>query len=196
MQADIEQRAKEQDNGRGYSKRTLANAKAKVGVVSIRVGTKWAWRDPSVIEREAPESKDEKILHKLDEIERLAQAPKASTTAAISDGTKPTLEYVETRDADLNALDESGFHTAPPKALGLAVSGNVNPMQIMVKARELDETPGTDPRQNFITVFEWAYPAAGLSESIVASMLRRELVAGVQRSDIPSLQAVAAVAAF
>ncbi len=179
----------------GFSLTTLRRAKTSLGfescTMSFSGGYQWAWRDLSVIERDAPDSKallEEKVMHRLDEIERLGQAPKPSTSAAVPEGDKPVLSDVETKDADLNEVDEYGFHTAPPQALGLLQGKtSINPVQIMTRARQLDNEGG-DPKVNFIEVFQWAYPNAGLPESILATMLRRILAVGVKRSEISSLQ--------
>jgi hypothetical protein len=179
----------------GYSLPTLRRAKTSLKfescTMSFSGGYQWAWRNPAVIERDAPGQKaelEEKLMHRLDEMERLGQAPKPSTSAAIPEGDKPVLSDFETEDADINQVDDFGFHTAPPQRLGLFQGkASILPMQIMKRARQLDNEGG-DSKENFIKVFQWAYPNAGLSESILATMLRREFAVGLKRSEIPPLQ--------
>jgi hypothetical protein len=175
----------------GFGIRTIRRAKARLGyeICPMKVGGRfvWGWRDPSVIERSAPDAKaelEEKLMHRLDTIERLAQEPKASTSAVVPDGDRPVLPDVETEDADPNELDKYGFHTAPPQALGLLHGkGSIKPMEIMKRARAL-EKEHQDPTTSFVKTFQWAYPAAGLSESLLANMLRKALLVGVSKADV------------
>jgi len=118
MADDIVLRGAEQ----GFGSKTVKRAKAGLGFVSFRKGTEWAWRNPAVIERDLPDPKaslEDKLLHKIDEFARLAQAPKASTSAEVPAGEGRWSPDVITEEPDVNQVDQYGFHMASPLALGL-----------------------------------------------------------------------------
>jgi len=182
MADDIVLRGAEQ----GFGSKTVKRAKAGLGFVSFRKGTEWAWRNPAVIERDLPDPKaslEDKLLHKIDEFARLAQAPKASTSAEVPAGEGHWSPGVITEEPDVNQVDQYGFHMASPLALGLIQGkATIQPAQILQRIRQLDQE-GSDQKENANKVFEWAYPSCGLSESILAQMLRNQYM-HVSRADV------------
>jgi hypothetical protein len=140
----------------GFSPKTLNRAKTKIAIISEQEKRIWWWRDPSIAEPEKPKSFQEAVMHKLDEVQRLTQTPRIVT----EDGVKAA--------PDPNEVDEHGFKKhSPPGSLVATISA----MQVHAEIKRLAKA-NTPHEQIVKRVFEWAYPAARLSESTLAIMLR------------------------
>jgi hypothetical protein len=174
----------------GYGLTTLRRAKTSLGfescTMSFNGGYQWAWRNAAVIERDAQDSKtllEEKVMHRLDEIERLAQEPKVSTSAqAVRPGDDYTPDNT-VRDIPLDAVDEHGFLISSPSALGvLKGPATITVIQVQQRIRQLRDADGADPNKSAQEIFAWAYPQVGLPESMIATMIRRGLSVDLKRS--------------
>jgi hypothetical protein len=143
----------------GFGWRTVERAKARLGISSKKVGHQWHWKDGTVPDAK-PKSQDklDVLTHKLDEFTRLSQSPNRQTSA---DG--PV-------SIDLNAVDEDGYLKASPGALGLE-SGDVTVLDVINRINSYVRE-GRPHDQVVRDIFSWAYPAAGIAESTLKSMLR------------------------
>jgi hypothetical protein len=153
----------------GYSLITLKRVKASLNFESCSMvlegKRQWGWRDPSVIEPDSPSAKaslEDKVMHKLSEIERLAHAPKPATD--------PDEELPE-GDIQADRTDESGYLVTPPVALGLLPDGPT--VTVLDMHRKIDRLIKTVPSNDEIVrqTFEYAYPWANLSESVIVRLL-------------------------
>jgi hypothetical protein len=138
--------------GPGYGLRSLTRARKALGIVAVQKNHTWYLRDPRIREPEEPEDFQAKVLHKLDEVERKTQVPRVIT----EDGLKPIIK---------GQVDQLGYgkdnETTGRKITPLEVIQRIN----LLKQNLL----GHDEIAR--EVLAWACPDAGLSESVVVSML-------------------------
>jgi hypothetical protein len=143
----------------GFSRRTLRRAKAQLGIKSDHRGggSLWYWYDPKV---EAPkvESADKLdiLIHEVKEAKRLAQAPRVMT----EDGPVVAPDLIE--------VDDLGYrkHGALPMS-----QATVQVTDVLREIKRLSNA-GIDHSEVVTRIFEYAYPAAGLPESVLAAMLK------------------------
>jgi hypothetical protein len=161
----------------GFGERTLRRAKAESGIDSEQEKRIWWWFDPSVPTPEKPKTFQEEILHKLDEVQRLTQTPSIVT----KDG--------RTTAPDPNAVDAYGFKTTAP---GPSLDATITPVKIHAEIKRLAKTDA--PHEEVAAhIFKWAYPASGLSESVLAAMMRN---GGVSVPSRPTSTATSAAVQF
>jgi hypothetical protein len=140
----------------GFSKKTLRRAKIALDIKSDKQGHVWYWRDPSVAEPEKPKTFQETVLRKLDEVQRRTELPSIVTGNG------------RTAAPDPNEVDEHGFKTSTP---GSSLGAQIAPLQVHAEIKRL--VKANVPHEQIVAhIFRWAYPAAGLSESALAQMLR------------------------
>jgi hypothetical protein len=153
---------KEVSSLRGFGWRSVETAKSELGIDSKRVGHAWHWRD-----REIPDAKpksDDKhdiLIHEIRELKRQGEKP----TAISVDGPVKI---------DLTEVDEDGFLTSSPKALGLLDifdQPSVSVTDIHQRLRA-EIKSGRDHAEVVRDFFEWAYPNSGYSESMLKTFLR------------------------
>ena len=138
------------------SERTVRSAKAGIpSIIAFKQGSAWWWKDTTVAEPEKPETTEEKILHKLDEVARLTQVPRIATSEGV-------VAAVGT-----DAVDEYGFKKATPD-ISMA---SVSPLEIIARIKQLRDG-GLEHEDIVRQIFQFAYPAAKLPESTIATMLR------------------------
>ncbi len=160
----------------GFSYRTLCRAKTQGGIKSDHRGggSLWYWYDPTV---EQPEVKSEDkmdiLIREFREAKRLAQAPRVMT----EDG--PVVA------PDPDEVDDLGYrkHGALPLS-----QATVQVTDVLREIKRLSQA-GTDHGEIVTRVFEYCYPAAGLSESTIATMLKANGIA-VPRKGLKSTQDV------
>jgi hypothetical protein len=147
---------------RGFGWRSVQTAKRKLGVDSKRVGHAWHWRDGKVPDaKPKTEDKTDILLHKIEELTRLGQAP-------------PKISVDGPIKIDLTEVDEDGFLTSNPKALGLLDifdEPSVSTTDILQRLRA-EIKSGRDHAEVARDFFEWAYPNSGYSESMLKGFLR------------------------
>src|ERR1700751_1950152 len=69
---------------KGYSVRSLHRVKKNLGIEAIQKSRAWYWRDPEIPDAEEPEDFQQKLLHKMSEIERKVQVPRAVTEDGVA----------------------------------------------------------------------------------------------------------------
>jgi len=167
----------------GYGLKTIQRAKSSLGFKTCPMpgptGFAWGWRDPSVIEPNSPDEKaslEEKMRHRLDTIERLAQEPKAPALLDHEEQPEPI------RVIPLDRTDELGYLVSSPSALGLLEGPpTVTASAVLQEISRLAKTTRSH-EQIVAHIFDWAYPAAGLPESVLAMMLKHNHVAVPNRA--------------
>jgi hypothetical protein len=153
---------KEVASQRGFGWRSVETAKSELGIDSKRVGHAWHWKDREIADAK-PKSDDKHdiLIHKIDELTRQGQAP----TKINVDGPVKI---------DLTEVDEDGFLTSSPKALGLLDifdQPSVSVVDILQRIRA-EIKSGRDHAEIVRDFFEWAYPNSGYSESMLKAFLR------------------------
>lgn len=157
----------------GFGWRTVERAKARLGIASKKVGHDWHWKDQAVPDAK-PKSQDkiDLLTNKIEELTRLGQGPKTLTANG-------PISF------DQDAVDEDGYLKASPAALGLP-AGNVMPLDLIYKIRAYVQE-GLPHNEIVQKIFDWAYPAAGLSESNLKGILQANKVI-VERKQLASTE--------
>ena len=138
------------------SERTVRTAKAGIpSIIAFKKGTGWWWKDTTVAEPEKPQTAQEAILQGLEEVKRLTQVPRVVTSEGV----------VAAVGAD--AVDEYGFKKATPD-ISMA---SVSPLDIIARIKQLRDG-GLEHDDIVRQIFQFAHPAAKLSESLIAQLLR------------------------
>jgi hypothetical protein len=165
----------------GFGWRTVERAKLALGIASIRVGHEWHWKDKSV-----PDAVNQIERSKKQRVSKLVAE---SDYGDVDDLGDEEDDLPPSGPIDLNAVDERGYLTSSPRLLGIKDAGDptssdVTPQVITRKIRAL-YNEGSDADIEIVRkVFAFAYPAAGFSESVIASMLKANLVKVGPKSEV------------
>jgi hypothetical protein len=155
----------------GFAKDTVKRAKAEIHtIIGAKATDGWWWKDSTVPEPEQTKAADKieaafaRIEDKLKNVERLTQVPRVVTEhGVIAAGT-----------------DRDGFKTASPGSVSKAT---VLPLQVIGRIKQLVKA-GLEHNQIVQDIFEWAYPAAGVSESTLADILRKNGVIVAPKAEV------------
>ena len=143
--------------GQGYSEKSLRNVKRTLEprLRAFQKNRVWFWRDTTVPEiGTEPENFQEKLMHKLDEVARLTQVPRAVT----DEGIAPEIR---------EQTDGLGYSLEKPQMAVRAMSIT----DVIHRVRQL-LAAGTDHDEIVRQIFGWAYPGAGFAESVLATLLK------------------------
>lgn len=158
---------------RGYSLRTLKRAKKRLNLEAIQKRRAWYWRDPEIPEAKEPEDFQKKMLHKMDEIERKVQLPRAVT----EEGVAPEIK---------GQVDDLGYSKDVP----LVTVRQVSMLDIIQRVKQLLKA-NMDHDEITRRMLAWAYPASGMPETIIVATLKANGVIVKPKSDL--FQATASV---
>jgi hypothetical protein len=147
---------------RGYSERTLDRVKANLKLKSVQKNRAWFWQDPEVPEQGKPVDKIDQVLQTLGEVKRLSHLPKVVTEEGVG---------VETDVEVKGQVDKLGYSKDDPHTR----FPHMSPVEIMAQIRKLEKA-GVDHTEIARQTLDWAYPAAGLSESLIVTMLENAFV--------------------
>jgi hypothetical protein len=141
----------------GFGWSSVRSAKAAIGTIkSVKIGYIFHWKDSTVADKKTADDKLDLAINKIDEFTRLSQAPRMLT----EDGPMPK--------PDPNERDSDGFLKYMPPGGG---DGSVQVMQVLTKIKQM-VAQGTPGEQIVSHIFEWAYPACKMPETILVKMLR------------------------
>jgi hypothetical protein len=131
---------------RGVKWRTVTRAKRELGCIdAIKVGYVWHWRDRGIAPKTEPKAA---IITPLSKSEKV-----------IANGVTDT------------AKDKDGFSTATPKSLGLFDGESSILITDIMRRIESKMKEGWNHADIIYGIFNWAYPAADISESEIKGLL-------------------------
>jgi hypothetical protein len=155
-----------------FSVAVLRRAKTKVGIVSEQADEQWYWRDPQIAEaRETEQAQNDKlseVLSEIKDLKRLKHEPGVGPEIGpMADHPDDVYDPSALDPNELKRVDQDGYLIHLPTAETPTVS-------IMDVHRYLKGVIDTEYLDDEVVqhVFEWAYPAAGLAESMLVRILR------------------------
>jgi hypothetical protein len=145
---------------RGFGRTTLKKAKLELGTIgSKKTAAGWMWMDSTVPDiKPESENKLDVLLHKMDEVQRKVEVPRIITEDGPTSSAPP----------DLSEVDAEGYLLHCPVHM---LSASISPIQVIKEINRVAKE--NHPHAEIVKhILQWAYPNAGMPESMLVKMLR------------------------